>query len=315
MSGLTGFIEKSCISYTDLTKNAYDQMRELENLTRGPFKDADRAARDILGSIPTPDNIIDSALGDLTNAVGDAIPDLSDVGTLIDILNRCTPLKNLFNGTGSLLDAVDYMSDMVSDIVGDVFDSALSTIMSAIPEFNVGLDSLGVGDFFDDLKVPDFLGVLDGLLNCISDMCPGQSTDDILSDVIKLQDDMFFTDIGSFDTEAMLTSVGVSTAQFDNVLKLQDSMGVIRNNAVTTVTNQVTDLFNVVETARSVNLVETIQNEALGAADQITSEATKLVDALDSNDVVIQAHSITKLAKQIDQTATSTISGIINSQF
>ena len=250
MGGLTDFVDKSCETYSDNAWNAYDQMRNLENTTRGPYNDASRRARKLLGGVPSPPGMVDSALSDLKNDVNSKVPDLSDADTLNEILKRCTPLKNLMDGAGSLNDALDYMGDMVSDLAGDAFDAAISGIMSAIPEFNASLDMLGCDDFFKNMKVPEFLGVLDGLLDCISNMCPGPSTDYLLDKALNLQDEMFFTDDGTFDRDRMLADVGVSPAQTANLTKLQDSMATIRADAITDIEGQVTTLFDNVKKAK-----------------------------------------------------------------
>ena len=103
--GILDFTTKACDTYTGLSYDAYKQLRSLENLTRGPYNDAARNLRKIQGKIPSIPGLVDSALNSLEFDLNSAIPDLSDFSVIADIITKCTPLKNLLSGTGSLTDA------------------------------------------------------------------------------------------------------------------------------------------------------------------------------------------------------------------
>jgi len=250
MGGITNFVDKSCDTYTGYSYDAYKQLRGLGNLTRGPQNKASRGLRKIKGLVPSPSGAVDSALGELNIALDNAMPDLSDVDTLKDIVSKCTPLKNLLNGTGSLNDAVDFMGGMVGNIADDVFNDAIGSIFSSIKEYASSLNILDVGDLFGNLGLDKVLGGLDGLLDCISNMCPGPGTDDLIWATQQLQEEMMFTDDGKFDTDALLANVGISGDQKLNIENIEVQMADMRAKSEETMTKQVETIFEQVSAAK-----------------------------------------------------------------
>jgi len=250
MGGVQEFVNKSCDTYTGYSYDTYKQLRGLGNITRGPYNEASRSLRRIKGGIPSPPGMVDSALWDLEGELNSQIPDLSDPEQIADIIAKCSPLGNLLSGLGSLTDATDYMTDMVSDISGDIFSNATSGIMSGISEFLSGLNILNIQNLFGSLGLDKVLGNLDGLLDCISNMCPGPGTDDIIWAVEQLQDEMLFTDDGKFDTTALLSDIGIGGIQASNVTNIESSMTAMTNTAKDKMESQVKTLFNNVKKAQ-----------------------------------------------------------------
>jgi len=250
MGGVQEFVNKSCDTYSGYSYDAYKKLRGLGNITRGPYNEAARGLRKIKGGIPSPPGLVNSALGNLESDLNSQIPDLSDPAQIADIIAKCTPLGNLLNGLGSLTDATDYMTDMVSDIAGDIFGNAIGGIMSGISEFLSGLNILNVQNLFDSLGLDKVLGGLDGLLDCISNMCPGPGTEDLIWAVQELQDEMLFTDDGKFDTAALLNNVGIGGIQAANVTDIEASMTTMTNTAKDKMEGQVKTLFNNVKQAQ-----------------------------------------------------------------
>jgi len=258
--GVLEFKDSACDTYTGKSYDAYKQLRNLGNLTRGPQNDAMRGLNKIKGLVPSPPSLVDAALGDLENEVFAAIPDLSDVKQYADIIEGCTPLKDLLSGLGSLTDAIDFMTGMVSDIVGDVFSAAMGTIMAGIKEFASMLSAIDTGNLFKKLGLDKVLGLLDGLIDCISNMCPGPGVEDLIYATEQLQDDMLFTDDGVFDTDTLLNNVGIDPAMKDNAMKLDTQMINIKDAAEKKITGQVETLFAQVNAAKKKDYIGKISS-------------------------------------------------------
>ena len=91
------------------------------------------------------------------------------------------------------------------------------------------------------------MGGLDGFLDCISDMCPGPGTDDLIWATQQLKYDMMFTDDGKFDSDALLSDIGITGVQKVNVDDMSVKMVDMKIASEEKMERQVTALFKQVK--------------------------------------------------------------------
>jgi len=243
-AGLNGFKKEMCDKYTTSAEQAYNQLSRLNSATRGPMNEIKRNLNKLKSKATTPVNKLRSKLGDVASLTAKAIPDFSDENTLNSFIKKCTPLGDLMNGTGSLTDAIEAVKKSTQNLVDDmIFKIAMPSIMFDVPEFDIGFDMNGLDKLFVSFKIPDILGGLDGLIDCIEKLCPGVETQKVIRATNELQNTMGFTDNGLFDSQALMTNVGMPP---DKIANLTTTDGALKAMGVSTQAlsqKSVTDLF------------------------------------------------------------------------
>ena len=170
---LTDFKDQMCDQYTTSTIYAVSQLNNLHKITRGPYNNLRNSLYDLKSKPTTAAWLLNRKLGVLGGQMQSAVPDLSDVSTLKSMAAACTPFGDLMNGKGSLTDAIGSVVNATGNLMQNVITDASTTLMSGVEEYVSGAAMSVLDALFGNLKIPDILGDLDPLLNCIGNMCPG----------------------------------------------------------------------------------------------------------------------------------------------
>jgi len=141
--------------------------------------------------IASPQAVIDAATAQLQTASGTIFPGhtQNDVDALLDIISNCTYLE------------LDNPISLTKALIGSLFDKldGFFDAVSAVPEYLLG-QALGALDELFDNKLPrstaltDLMKNADKLINCLSTLCNGEYTSEVLA--LTNQTQNLYNDLG-----------------------------------------------------------------------------------------------------------------------
>jgi len=244
MGGLTDFKDQACDKYTDQTNRAKNQLKRLHQKTRGPLNEVKNKLNNLKSKATTPIDELTDKLKKLNKDMMDKVPDLSNNDDLNALKKLCGKLNDLLDGSGSLDDAIKDVTDATQNLITNVLNDSADSLMKNVEEYAAGQAMNVLDELFGEAKIPNILGTLDPLLQCLNDMCPGSSTNEIVDELNTMQNEMGFTDDGNFDSGLIMDQVGMSNDKKTNLTSIDSVITQTKSDASTSVSKQVENLFN-----------------------------------------------------------------------
>lgn len=242
---LTDFKNQMCDKYTTNTLRVSNQLNNLHKLTRGPFNELRNNLYELKSKPTTAVALLNSKLGTLSNQMKSQVPDLNNnIDDVKRMAAACTPFKNLMSGKGSLTDAIKSVVGATDDMVSGILTDAVNNLMNNVSEYTSGKAMSLLDDMFSNIKIPDILGNLDPLINCLDNMCPGSRTSSIVDEINQIQSDMGFTDEGKFDSAKIMRDVGMPSDKTTNLTNINSLISTTAAETKTSASNQVSTLFS-----------------------------------------------------------------------
>jgi len=258
---ITDFKNQMCNKYTTNTLRASRQLNNLHKLTRGPYNALRNTLFDLKSKPTTSAFILQQKLNVLSGEMQSQVPDLlSNKSDLARMAEACTPFKNLIDGKGSLTDAIGSVVDATNNLIQNVVLDAANTLMSNVEEYASGAAMSALDAMFGNIKIPDILGNLDPLLNCLDNMCPGHRTSQIIDQVNQIQSDMGFTDEGKFDAAKIMQEVGMPSDKQANLNSIGSIITDTTAKAQESASNQVSSLFSSIKKAKKSSVANKISS-------------------------------------------------------
>jgi len=197
--------------------------KAIEHPLQGVFDKIDA----LTGSIPTPENDINNALGDLGGKLNDAIPKPpSGVDEVKDMLSKCGILNEELPSISSTKLNVKFEGISIKGYA-DALDSALDDLQS-LAEFPIAKALDAIKGILEGFGLGSIISGLDGFLDCLDSMC-GSDISGKMDYVNQLMDDMKVNDDGTLDMETIYTESGASSGTISNLAnignKLTESSG------------------------------------------------------------------------------------------
>jgi len=245
--GLEGLRQEMCSKYQGETDTIYKQLRSIHTRIRGPINKLRQILEQLKLAVTTPIDELTNAIDEMGDQFDDIVPDFSDITELDKLIAACTPFGRLFDGQGNLQDAIDAVSDATLGLASDLINDATDTIMKNIEEYISAKAIDALDKMFKEFRIPKVIIEIDELINCISNMCPGDNTQSIIDKINNIQKEMYFTDTGTFDSARLMVEVGLSADKSYNVNLAKSSLDTFENNAISEASDRVTNVFESVE--------------------------------------------------------------------
>jgi len=246
--GLIDLKDKMCDEYTEKTTRLSNQLSNIHKMTRGPYNELRNSLYDLKSKATTPINLLNSKLNSLESSMKAQVPDLLNNRQDLEVLMRkCTPFGDLMNGRGSLTDAIKSVVGATSDMLLGVVDDAADSLMKNVEEYASGKAMAALDTLFGEVKIPDVLGGLDPLINCLDGMCPGSRTSGIVDKINNIQNEIGFDDEGKFDSAAIMNKVGMPSDKQTNLTSINSLISKTASDAQSSASNQVNTLFKTIK--------------------------------------------------------------------
>jgi len=259
--GLSEYRDQTCDQYTATTLKATRQLNNLHKLTRGPKNEVRKSLNKLKSQATTPVSELVRKLDVLKSGMKSKVPDFkNNKKDLLDMAKACTPFADLMNGKGSLTDATKSVVDATNNMVADVITGAADTLMSNVEEYTSGAAMAGMDSLFSELKIPQVLGTLDPLINCLDNMCPGSRTSAIVDELNDIQEEMGFDDEGAFDSAKMMQDVGMPADKTENLNSIDDMLINTVKEVQDDAASEVSDLFTSIKKAKKAPYVGKISS-------------------------------------------------------
>ena len=200
-------------------------------MVKGAVTNGLSQAKSALSSyIPSPQAVINAAKQQLNDNVTSVLPgnNVSDVQRMIDLINRCAYLKSndSLKNPIALGNAVTQSS--FQKIYGFIDD------LVSVPEFLVGEALSALEEFYTNLfprskALTDLLAKADKLINCLSNVCGGEYTAEVIALTNQTQNlyndfeiigDPNDANYGKLDKEKLYSEAGLTAGE---VAKITDA--------------------------------------------------------------------------------------------
>ena len=189
--------------------------KELGKLIGGPAS----SAGDILAAKDT-----------IQGGVDDNTPAIPNTDEIENMLKDCGLLSdNILSGKTSPAAAVGDFVKKAGDAVEDAIGKALEAISNLL-EAPAATIINAINDILDKIKVPDVLGALDGILNCLDAMC-GSDVSGKVDYVNTLASDMKIDDNGALDVDTLFSEAGIDQGQADNIKEIGTKIADAKSSA------------------------------------------------------------------------------------
>jgi hypothetical protein len=191
--------------------------------------------------VPSPQSAIDAASAQLQNNIASVIPGNSeaDVQAMLNMINNCEYLS----GDEKLSNPVTIANAMnkslfnkINNYVDDVAslpEYALAKTISAIEELYSNL-------FPGSSALTDLLKKADKLINCLSNVCNGEYTSEVISLTNQTQNlyndfdmvsDPLDSNYGKLDKDKLFSEAGLSPSEISKITDANDEVNSIKSQA------------------------------------------------------------------------------------
>lgn len=211
-----GLLGNTC---KDLERQLDDKIRVMEQAkeaVNAPTKLLNKELGKLIGEPASSAQDLSDATNAIQSGVDENTPTIPDTSEMEDILQSCGIIEdNILSGKTSPAAAVGaFVSEAANAInrgVNDALDT-ISDLLEAPASFLVN----AINDILKNIKIPDILSSLDGILDCLDSTCGGDVSGKV-DYVNNLMSDMKLNDSGLIDTDTIFTEAGISQDQMNNI--------------------------------------------------------------------------------------------------
>lgn len=171
---------------------------------------------------------ITNGIFDIQSAATDSIPLIPDASDMEDLINACTQFKVNFD-LGSPRGIAEDFANKAANALGTAIGSAFD-ILTGLPEFAISELLNGIEDILSQIQIPDLLGLLDGILECLDQVC-GSDVSSEVDQIDDLLNGMSLDDSGLLDKSTIFSDSGISQDKIDDLTTIGDQIVSAKDDA------------------------------------------------------------------------------------
>ncbi len=248
------------MSFTEIERSICNKMGYDSSGLLAPAEAGKGAVRNRLSAIrsqlnsyvASPQAVIDAATAQLRNSAGTIFPGSTenDVEKLVDLINNCTYLQteNPISTTKALIGS---MFEKLDSFFGDV---------ASVPEYLLGealgaLDELFNNDKPRSSGLTDLMKDADKLINCLSTLCNGEYTSEVIAltnqtqnlyDDLGMVSDPLSANYGLLDKDTLFSDAGLTPSDITKITGANDEVNSLKDQGQ----QAINDLMDATKTAK-----------------------------------------------------------------